>query len=411
MIVKNNGKILFILIFISALFALFCDVFTAFPARAAEHESTPAQAGHTGGEEKSAVARGVNYYKNIISQNDKKQSVYVLELDLFKSDFEMESVFGQDCMYKKETVSSMARRKNAIAAVNGAFFSKAGAPLGMLVHQGKIVKEPILGRTVFGVTNDNEFFFDNPRFDARFFFKKAGSEEMAYVELDGINRAPGDEEVIIFTSEYGNKTRTSSKTSLEIIVVDEKIVAIGGNNSIIPPEGYVIHAGGFMASELERAVIGNTAYMELYVNPVWEKAKFAVGGGPRLLTGGAITVEAKAEKFKSDVVSGRAPRTAVGITADKRVLMVCVDGRQKNSAGMTLKELAKYMKKLGAVDAMNLDGGGSTTFFLMGKVLNSPSDGRERPVSQALVIKPRSVPGGELTASSGAAATQTNQIR
>jgi exopolysaccharide biosynthesis protein len=71
---------------------------------------------------------------------------------------------------------------------------------------------------------------------------------------------------------------------------------------------------------------------------------------------------------------------------------------------MTLKELAKYMKKLGAVDAMNLDGGGSTTFFLMGKVLNSPSDGRERPVSQALVIKPRSAPGGELTATAAGAA-------
>lgn len=398
MIFKNDGKInkiFFIFIFISITFSLsFAGV--AF-ASSAQTEAEKIQTG----DEKSVIARGMTYYKNVISENDKKQTTYVLEFDLMKSDFEIESVFGQDCMYKKETVSSMARRKNAIAAVNGAFFSKAGAPLGMLVHQGKIVKEPILGRTVFGVTNDNEFFFDNPRFDARFFYKKKETDKPAYIELDGINRTPGDDEVIIFTSEYGNKTRTSSKPALEITIVDEKVVAIGGCNSLIPPEGYVIHAGGFMAEELEKVSVTDIAYMELYVNPVWEKAKFAVGGGPRLLKDGAITIEAKAEKFKSDVVSGRAPRTAVGITADKKILMVCVDGRQKNSAGMTLKELARYMKRLGAVDAMNLDGGGSTTFFLMGKVLNSPSDGRERPVSQALVIKPKDGFDKELTAKIG----------
>ncbi len=343
----------------------------------------------TGGPAKEIIAPGVSYTKNVILSGGKKQEIYVLEFDLHKSEFELESVFGQDCMYKKETVSSMARRKNAIAAINGAFFSRAGAPLGMLVHQGKIVKEPILGRTVFGVTTDNQFFFDNPRFDARFFYKKLCGDKMSYIELDGINRAPREDEVIIFTSEYGNKTRTSIDNCIEIIVVNEKVAAIGSGNSVIPPEGYVIHARGFMAVELENAVIGDTAYMELYVNPVWEKAKFAVGGGPRLLSAGKVAVEGKAEKFKSDVISGRAPRTAVGVTADNKILMVCVDGRRKSSAGMTLKELANYMKKIGAVDAMNLDGGGSTTFFLMGRVLNFPSDGRERPVSQALVIKPK----------------------
>ena len=350
---------------------------------------------------RETVASGITYRKKVIDTGGKKQTVYELEFDLEKSEFELESVFGQDCMYKKETVSSMARRKNAIAAVNGAFFSGTGAPLGMLVHQGKIVKEPILGRTVFGVTNDNEVFFDNPRFDARFFYQKSPSGKVSYIELDGINRAAEADEVIIFTSEYGNKTRTSSKNSLEIVIVDEKITSIGVNNSVIPPDGYVIHAGGFMAPELERAAIGDIAYMELYVNPVWEKAKFAVGGGPRLLSAGKVAVEAKAEKFKSDVISGRAPRTAVGVTADKKIIMVCVDGRQKDSAGMTLKELANYMKKTGVVDAMNLDGGGSTTFFLMGKVVNSPSDGRERPVSQALVIKPKDNLTKELTASIG----------
>lgn len=388
-----NRKINFLFFYPIAYYALksfiICNLiflfFTASPFQASYLHAKDASDGDRA---ESLIANGVKHIKNNFYSKEKYQSVHILEFDL-NSDFEMESVFGQDCMYKKETVSSMAKRKNAVAAINGAFFSQSGNPMGMLVHQGKIIKEPILGRTVFGLTTSNEFFFDNPKFDARFFYQKDQSCEIEFVELDGINRQPQDDEIIIFTSEYGNKTRTSYNNSLEIIVLGEKVISIGTHNSTIPPDGYVIYASGVMSSEMEKIAINYTAYMELYVNPVWEQAKFAVGGGPRLLKDGEIICDKQSEKFKSDVTSGRAPRTAIGITADRKILLICVDGRQKNAAGMTLKELAAYLKKLGAKDAMNLDGGGSTTFFLMGRVVNSPSDGRERPVSQALVIKPK----------------------
>lgn len=369
--------------------------------------------------EDSKVTEGIKYTNIKISKQDYKQSLHLLEIDFKADSFELESVFGKDCLYGKETVSSMAKRKNALAAINGSFFSSNGNPLGMIVHQGRIIKEPILGRTVMGITKQGQVFFDNPKFDARFFYKKLKSNkavalnsngtdnankqqanssdtneayETHFVELDGINRKPDEDEIIVYTPEYGNSTMTKYKNSVEIVVAGEKVVSIARCNSIIPPDGYVIYAGGVMSSELHAVTLNDEVYMELYANPIWEQAEFAVSGGPRLIKDSEIVNAASAEKFREDVARGRAPRTAVGITKDNKMIFVCVDGRRKNAAGMTLRELSKFMLSRGVVDAMNLDGGGSTTFYLMGKVMNSPSDGHERPVSQALILKPRSAP-------------------
>jgi len=342
--------------------------------------------------EETKVIEGMKYIKLKVSKPDCRQTIHVLELDLGSNKFELESVFGKDSLHNKETVSSMAKRKNAVAAVNGSFFSNGGNPLGMIIHQGKIIKEPILGRTVMGITSSNEIFFDNPKFDARFYYRGAAAAtgECHFIELDGINRPPSEDEVIIYTPEYGNRTMTKNNNSFEIVVSNEKVISTGRSNSVIPPDGYVIYAGGVMCTDLERVSLNDEASLELYINPIWEKTHFAVGGGPRLLKGGSVINTAAEEKFRPDVAKGRAPRTAIGITSNGKLLLVCVDGRRpKTSDGMNLKELSNLMIKLGATDAMNLDGGGSTTLYLMGKVMNSPSDGCERPVSQALILKTR----------------------
>ena len=90
------------------------------------------------------------------------------------------------------------------------------------------------------------------------------------------------------------------------------------------------------------------------------------------------------EKMAADIARGRAPRTALGIKKDGTLLMVVVDGRSNNSAGLTLAELATYMLRLGAREAVNFDGGGSSVMAINGLVVNKPSDGKERPVSIGL---------------------------
>ena len=95
------------------------------------------------------------------------------------------------------------------------------------------------------------------------------------------------------------------------------------------------------------------------------------------------------EKIAADIAKGRAPRTALGIKKDGTLLLVVVDGRNNNSAGLTLAELATYMLRLGAREAVNFDGGGSSVMAINGLVVNKPSDGKERPVSIGLGLFPK----------------------
>jgi hypothetical protein len=107
-----------------------------------------------------------------------------------------------------------------------------------------------------------------------------------------------------------------------------------------------------------------------------------VGAGPRIVRNGAVDV--RDEMFAH--AAKRHPRTAVALASRGTILFVTVDGRQAHSVGMTLEELARELVAMDATQAINLDGGGSTTMVVRDKIRNSPSDGKERPVSDGILI-------------------------
>jgi hypothetical protein len=169
---------------------------------------------------------------------------------------------------------------------------------------------------------------------------------------------------------------------------DLKVLLVNteGRAMAIPEGGYVLSVVGTRAATAAKATIGATAKLNLGTDPPWPGLLHAIGGGPRLVANGAKYITSATEHFRSDVAYGAAPRTAVGVTAGGDVLLVAVDGRQAGySVGATLGELADFLIKLGAKDAMNLDGGGSTTLVVRGRVVNRPSDGGQRRVSNALL--------------------------
>ncbi|MBU6430241.1 MAG: phosphodiester glycosidase family protein, partial [Cyanobacteria bacterium REEB65] len=112
-----------------------------------------------------------------------------------------------------------------------------------------------------------------------------------------------------------------------------------------------------------------------------------LGGGPMLVAEGSVSVEP--EEFPADVTQGRNPRTAIGLGPDGSVLLAAVAGRGAHySVGMTLTELARFMKDLGARNAMNLDGGSSTTLCVNGRLLDPTDPQDERAVADAVAIIP-----------------------
>jgi hypothetical protein len=135
----------------------------------------------------------------------------------------------------------------------------------------------------------------------------------------------------------------------------------------------------------------------------WTGVRNAIGGGPNLVSNGLVNVTYNEEvMFDSGVGKDNGdPRTAIGLTPSGKIIVFVVDGR-RNGIGMSLPQVANVMIQLGCVEAINLDGGGSSTFYAGGATRNTPSDGSERPVASAFVIAPStknqtSVPAFERT--------------
>ena len=127
--------------------------------------------------------------------------------------------------------------------------------------------------------------------------------------------------------------------------------------------------------------------LRLILQPDWSVVSDAIGGGPVLVRDGAPVYRSN-EGFTTSQLAPRGPRTAVGQRADGGIVLLTTDGRQPGlSVGMTNFELAQTLVRFGAVRGMALDGGGSSTLAFDGTVLNSPSDGRERAVSTALMLQ------------------------
>lgn len=294
---------------------------------------------------------------------------------------------GNQRGFVKETVSQMARRKNAILGINGGYFSHSGVPLGTLLLNRELISSPFYGRTMLGFLPQNRLFIDQGDRSASVFYPQL-NRTMAF---HGINLPRQNNQAILYSPRFGLRTGTpEDENGFELqIALDGTVTQIGSHNLEIPEDGYVISVQGQAAPWLkEQAYIGMRALVFSKVWEKWAQAQHLLGGGPLLLKAGQINVTAQAEKFQPDIAQGRAPRTALGLKPNGDILLIVVDGRQQNSRGLSLQELASLMKEKGAVEAMNFDGGGSSALVVKNKLINSPSDGHERPVATALLLMP-----------------------
>jgi hypothetical protein len=289
--------------------------------------------------------------------------------------------------------SEAARRTNAVVAVNGGYFSGTGDPLGCLAVDGEVLSEPISGRTCVGITDDGQLLFDTMRLDA------GVSSDAGQVTINGVNRERGTDEIILYRSAFGSTTRTNG-FGAEVVVSGETVQTVtdGRGNATIPSDGFVISGHGRARQQLVSTFKpGDRVSTRGRLVPTsgdarWDGVRHVFGGGPRLLASGQY---AGGERFIPSLSDQRHPRTAVGRMPDGRVVLVVVGGRQPyHSVGMTLIETAGLLRQMGVTDALNLDGGGSTTLVVRGVVINLPSDETgERPVSDVLLVLPPP-PGG-----------------
>lgn len=291
-------------------------------------------------------------------------------------------------------VSSMAWTEGALLAINADYFAPNGDPLGLFIHNGELISEPFRNRSAIGWTDDG-VVFGRPSW-------RAWIETPMGVRLpiNGINRAAGSNELIVFSESGG--TATTAHPGMMFLFECDSIPAIEGTYEVkfkyVVPDvtsqpvkkgQWIIAATGGNQLRLLSAIQQNETYkihFRLEGDEEWKRVRYAIGGGPRLIRDGRVLVEFGEEQFDQDLALKRHPRTAIGTTESGEMVLVVIDGRSKYSTGASLNELAWIMRGLGCVNAINLDGGGSSTLYVGGAILNRPSDGRERPVANALLL-------------------------
>lgn len=328
--------------------------------------------------------------------------INLLRVDLSKVDIQV--VHALDEAVGLETTSSMAMRYGAIAAINGGYFRTTGTyrgdSMGVLQLDSKLLSEPVDGRAAFGLIkrgNQTEIVFGHLRFNAM--IKTSSGGELA---VSGINRPRSADELIIYTPEF-HRTTLTAPDGVEAIVRRGRTVDINDNrgSNAIPADGYVISAVG-KAREWALKNLKRGARVELSASLVpveaaqaglWKRACCIVGGGPQLIKGGRVEISAGAEKIGEKFVTDRHPRTAIARLKTGKLLLITVDGRQSGvSVGMSLVELSQLLLEFETVEAINLDGGGSTAMVIKDKLVNKPSDAAgERPVSDAILIMPKTL--------------------
>lgn len=265
---------------------------------------------------------GVRVYKGY--NNSLPLSAWYVHIDRGQPNIRTRVVVSDDRTDNLETVSSFAKDLGACVVVNGGFFRSDLTPsehAGLLVSDGSIMSQA----TNSVLSNSDRYHTAR----AAIGFKENGDADVAWVTTKG------------------NKLYEWTE----------------------PPN----HRPGQPAGPHN------------YENAKEWAVRDAIGAGPALVMDGKLNVTTDEEAFFSKSFGDANPRTAAGVTAQGDLIILVVDGRQSRSRGATLKELSAMMYDLGAVDAINLDGGGSSTLVVNNKLVNRPAGSIfEREVMSAI---------------------------
>lgn len=372
-----------------------------------------------GGEKKTLfpdLAPGLHLYR--YNWDVETCVLYVAEMSRHEPALRFEVALANAQVLGKETVRSMANRRTqrgdrrVLVAVNGGFGvlgdmrGYGGVLESLHVQDGELITQPTDTEACFGVTESGEFLSTPVKMNASV---QIGAHTLP---LECVNQRRLDGcQVTLYTPRLGESTRTHRRRGTEI-VIDGLSLPLTPNyahpyrvegisrdgNSPIPRDGAVL----WMSTRLKDPSIsefnpGADGTLTLTLSPPeWNRVQHAIGGRLRLLKNGKInqTLVEMHHAEKRHVPGKRAsvlnlshePRTALGYNADTLFLIVA-DGRQpKYSTGLTLYELASILIDLGATEAINLDGGSSSTFVVNDAVINKPSGQREREVLNAVFI-------------------------
>jgi hypothetical protein len=354
------------------------------------------------------IAPGLEYFQatdQTLVNNEGPIGIYLLRLDLNR--VQIESALSNDEVMDAERVDGIAQRHQALAAINAGFFNvKNGEPVSLLKVAGELVSDNSLPRAVVAIATKpgerQQFHFDQAAAKVQIRFQ-LGADAVS-IPVDGVDTTRERGKLMLYTPMYHSDTDTAAN-GIEWIAsgvpLTVREIRRDTGKSPIPRDGLVLSYGGLdpppsLGSLLPGTVITTAITWKIVDGTpaaVFDEARDIINGAGLLRRGGVtMTNWQTAEDLKpATFLDVRHPRTLLGIDGHGYMWLAAIDGRQPDhSIGMTFAELIGLCTRLDLRDAINLDGGGSTTLVVKGAIMNKPSDAAgPRPVSDAILVKSR----------------------
>jgi len=335
---------------------------------------------------------GVWKENRTVSYTGGSKNISVLWADLKNDKIRVDAVLARGQIGATDALSSIVQSASntdgtAIGGINGSFFNAYAdmQPSGTLMLDGKVLHMANTG-SVLAISGDNKVSVD-PLF-VKIVGGTKGQWEWPYSWYSwNINHYYTDSAAtMIFTPEYAGPKPSHDFTSIE---VDKGVVTKKGSGGFtIPADGFLVLTKDIKVSQVfeigETADYRMTYYLNNYattghngVSLDYDHIRSVIGAGPTLVGDGKLKADASSEGFtEGKITSSLATRSLIGITADNRMGMAVV-------SGVTIKQLGEIALSLGMVEAMNLDGGGSSGLYYNGSYMTTPG----RLLSNAVVIK------------------------
>lgn len=329
------------------------------------------------------------------------EKVHFIEFDPKNEALDLQPGMTDGKVYGMQGVTKMVsdadkQGNRVIAAINGDFYDMStGVPLGLFMGDGEILVSPPEPASwyAFGLKEDGTTIYGlSPTLKRTLHL---GGKD---VELSDINRMRGTgDKLMLYTSAFHTSTMTNQlgdEVVLDVVSGEVKSgqtlklkvseLRLHAGDTPLGEGKAVLSAAGSYRELLQGLQVGDEVTIDFELEEAWRDVKMAIGGVAQLLKDGEVQPQSDKALY---------PRVAIGTKADGSMVMIEIDGRAPGfSEGVSYDDLAKVMKDIGVVNALCLDGGGSSTFVarLPGvperRILNRPSDGGERKTANGLLL-------------------------
>lgn len=338
------------------------------------------------------ISSGIAHIKQTKYINKKPIKINIVELNTnVNSNLKIRPQIAGDKLNSKKTVRKIAQSNGAIIAINGGYFKpQTGVPLGALMIDRKVLTGEIFNRVgiaIFEEDGNISFKMQKIDFDIKAYTSKV------QINIDNINQPRMlSTYTLLYTQAWGQYSPVAPQNGLNALISGNKIVKITKEPIKLEDNSLVLSAPKNVILNLNTR---DDIYIDIKLQDELKDARHIIGAGPYLVKNSEVFVDVDEEKFQA--IAGRNPRSAIGFKNDGAFIIVTIDGREKASVGMTLRELAKFMKEIGCEFAMNFDGGSSSALYVNGHIANSAHNEEGVAVSNALLVSEENDSGLQLS--------------